>query len=86
MNVGNDIPIASTILPEVLARKYILHRIVRYMTNKTAPAVLIALLFVGASIIALQHNDEAQTTQDEMESNDLPPIPLVKRTTQGIQA
>ena len=56
------------------------------MTNKTAPAVLIALLFVGASIIALQHNDEAQTTQDEMESNDLPPIPLVKRTTQGIQA
>ena len=52
------------------------------MTNKTAPAVLIALLFVGASIIALQHNDEAKTTQDEMESNDLPPIPLVKRTTQ----
>ena len=56
------------------------------MAKKLIPAVLITLLLVGASVLALQRHEEAGITQDGENSDGLPRVPLVERTTQGIQA
>ena len=56
------------------------------MAKKLIPAVLITLLLVGASVLALQRHEEAGITQDGENSDGLPLVPLVERTTQGIQA